>query len=65
MTGVLAPHVIKAAGSVPIRNSLLAAQHLNATGMKVDPSVYTSMGLQVPGMLARQTGYGLGASGAF
>ena len=65
MTGVVAPHVIKAAGSVPIRNSLLAAQHLNATGMKVDPSVYTNMGLQVPGMLARQTGYGLGAAGAF
>ena len=65
MTGVVAPHVIKAAGSIPIRNSLLAAQHLNATGMKVDPSVYTSMGLQVPGMLARQTGYGLGAGGVF
>ena len=65
MTGVVAPHVIKAAGNVPIRNSLLAAQHLNATGMKVDPSVYTNMGFQVPGMLARQTGYGVGASGAF
>ena len=61
---VLLPHAVGAMRTAPIRNSLLAAQHLNATGMKVDPSVYTSMGLQVPGMLARQTGYGLGAAGA-
>ena len=62
---VLLPHGVDMLNTLPIKNSLLAAQHLNATGMKVDPSVYTSMGLQVPGMLARQTGYGLGASGAF
>lgn len=62
---VLLPHAVNAVRTAPIRNSLLAAQHLNATGMKVDPSVYTSMGFQVPGILARQTGYGLGASGAF
>ncbi len=65
MTGVVAPHVIKAAGSIPIRNSLLAAQHLNATGMKVDPGVYTNPLLQGFGMLARQGGYAAGSSGAF
>ena len=62
---VLLPHGVDMLNTLPIKNSLLAAQHLNATGMKVDPSVYTSMGLQVPGILARQTGYGLGAAGAF
>ena len=63
---VVAPHVMdRAFRAGPISNELLAAQHLNATGMKVDPSVYTSGALQIPGMLARQTGYGLGASGAF
>jgi hypothetical protein len=64
MTGVIAPHVIKAAGSMPIKNSLLAAQHLNATGVPVSPGVYTPQWLQIPGMLARQGGYAAGASGS-
>lgn len=65
LAGVVAPHAIKAAGGIPIKNALLAAQHLNATGMKIDPGVYTPQWLQIPGMLARQGGYAAGASGAF
>jgi hypothetical protein len=62
---VLLPHAADSIAQGPVTRGLLAAQHLNATGMKVDPSVYTSMGLQIPGILARQAGYGAGAAGAF
>ena len=62
---VLLPHGVDMLNTLPIRNSLLAAQHLNATGMKVDPGVYMNPLLQGFGMLARQGGYSAGSSGAF
>jgi hypothetical protein len=51
--------------SIPTRNALLAAQHLNATGIPVNPGVYTPRWLQGLGVMSRQAGYGMGASGAF
>ena len=48
---------------IPTRNALLAAQHLNATGMKVDPGVYTNRFLQGLGVMSRQAGYGAGSAG--
>ena len=51
--------------SIPTRNALLAAQHLNATGIPVNPGVYTPKLFQGLGILARQGGYAAGASGAF
>ena len=49
--------------AIPTRNALLAAQHLNATGAKINPGVYTPQWMQIPGILARQGGYAAGASG--
>ena len=63
--GALAPAALGKLRAIPTRNALLAAQHLNATGMKVDPGVYMNPLLQGFGMLARQGGYAAGASGAF
>jgi hypothetical protein len=61
---VLLPHVVGGINTIPIKNSLLAARHLNATGMKVDPGVYTNRFLQGLGIMSRQAGYGAGSAGA-
>ena len=63
LTGLILPHGIKLARAAPTRNALLAAQHLNATGMKVDPGVYTNRFLQGLGVMSRQAGYGAGSAG--
>ena len=63
--GTLAPMAFSRMARIPTRNALLAAQHLNATGMKVDPGVYTNRFLQGLGVMSRQAGYGAGSAGDF
>ena len=62
--GTMAPMAVSRLARIPTRNALLAAQHLNATGMKVDPGVYTNRFLQGLGVMSRQAGYGAGSAGA-
>ena len=62
--GTMAPMAVSRMARIPTRNGLLAAQHLNATGMKVDPGVYTNRFLQGLGVMSRQAGYGAGSAGA-
>ena len=61
--GAASPMAFSRLARIPTRNALLAAQHLNATGMKVDPGVYTNRFLQGLGVMSRQAGYGAGSAG--
>jgi hypothetical protein len=60
--GIVAPHLGKIIRAAPISRELQAAGHLNATGVPVDPRVYTPNWLKIPGMLARTTGGAIGVS---
>jgi hypothetical protein len=61
-TKVALPHVAAGVAAGPVRQGLLAAQHLNATGVPVNPDVFVNPWLQGIGMLARKGGYAAGAS---
>jgi hypothetical protein len=63
--GAAIPSAVSKFKTNQIRNSLLAAKHLNATGLKLDPSEFGSGTVQSGLDLLRQGAYGAGAAGKF
>jgi hypothetical protein len=65
VTAAVAPTVKAGIRAAPIRNSLLAAQHLNSTGLKLDPSAFAQPGvISNTGDLLRQATAAAGARGS-
>ena len=63
ITGATLPRIKSVVRTGPVKADLLAAQHLNATGVPVDTGVFTNPWLQRAGELMRQGGYAAGATG--
>ena len=63
--GAFLPTALNKVRAMPTRNSLLALQHLNATGDMINPGSFTSNWLRVPGVLARQTNIAAGSAGDY